>query len=243
MNRLSTLVKFEFKLQWEYGLIVAGLLMSTMWLLMLSFFPASSMAVAIPLVLLSDLATMGYMFIASMIYFEKGQGSIHVMMVTPVSIKEYLQSKIIALLIYVMGVSFIVVQGISIIKGLSPHYGFLVISIMMTAIVHMLLGVLFAAKFNSFSSFLFPTGLIFMVLMIPMLGFLNIPELQFMEALYYLWPTHGLILLLRGIYISLSSWQVIYALLYNGGLIYCLYRLCIKAFNQTIVGREGDIDG
>ena len=242
MNRLSTLVKFEFQLQWKYGLIVAGLLMSTMWLVMLSFFPASSMPVAVPLVLLSDLATMGYMFIASMIYFEKGQGSIHAMMVTPVSIKNYINAKVVALLIYVMFVSFIVVQGISMIKNLSPNYSYLLIGLVMTAVVHMLLGVLFAAKFDSFTNFLFPTGLIFMFLMIPMLAFLNIPALEFMNSIYYLWPTHGLILLLRGIYTPLEIGQVIYALLYNGVLIVFLHRLCIKAFNQTVVGREEDID-
>lgn len=242
MNRLSTLIKFEFQLQWKYGLMPAGVLMSGMWLLILSFFPASAMTVAVPLVLLGDLATMGYMFIASMIYFEKGQGSIHAMMVTPIAIKEYIRSKLIALLIYIVCVSFIVVQGISSFKGLNPNYVYLILSIVFTAVLHMLLGVLFSAKFDSFTDFLFPTGLIFMFLMIPMISFFKIPAIQFMEIFYYLWPTHGLILMLRAIFAPISGLQLAYAVIYNSLIIVWLYKSSIKAFNQEVVGREGDID-
>lgn len=242
MTTLVRLIGFEFKLQVKYGLFMAGILMSIMWLVVLSFFPASMMSVAVPLVLLMDLATMGYMFVAAMIYFEKGQGSIHALMITPISIKEYVISKITAILIYTLAVSFVVVQGISILKGISPNYVYLVLSLMMTATVHMLFGILFAAKFDSFTNFLFPTGLIFMFLMMPMLDFINIDALAFLKPFYYLWPSHGLILLLRGIYSPINLWQTVYGLLYNLILSLVLYKQVIKAFNQCIVGREADID-
>lgn len=230
-------------MQYKYGLIAAGIIMSTLWITVLMLFSPKMLPSVIPMVLLGDLATMGYMFIAAIIYFERGQGSINAVISTPVKTKEYIQSKIISFFIYILCVSLLVVYIVSFTKGLEVKFIFVLLSISITSVFYMLLGLVLATKYKNFTDFLFPTGIVFLLLFVPILALLNLKQIKFLDRFYYLWPTHGMILLMKGIYGSISIFNLIYAVGINLIFIWVLYKKCLKEFNRKIIGRRGDIDG
>lgn len=243
MERLRRLVVWELILQYKYGLIAAGFVMSGLWIIVLSLFSKEMIPVVIPLVLLGDLATMGYMFIAAILYFEKNQGSIYAVTTTPVKTKEYIQSKIMGLMLYILGVSLVVVYSIGVIKGLEVHLVYLGLAILCTATFYILLGFILATVFTTFTDFLIPTGIFFLVLFIPALDFLNLPQLMLLRPFYYLFPTHGMLLLMKGIFGNVSMAESIYAVSINLVVAIILYRISLKVFNKKIIGRTDDIDG
>lgn len=237
------LVRWDLYMQKKYGLINAGIIMSILWIAILMLFSSSLIPSVIPLVLLGDLATMGFMFIASMIYFERGQGSVNAVISTPVKTKEYIQSKIFSLFIYILCVSLVVVYSVSIIKGVQVNLIFVLLSITMTSIFYMLLGLFLSTKYKSFTDFLFPTGILFLILFVPILDFLNLEQLKFLDMIYYIWPTHGMLLLMKGMFNPISVFNFVYAVAINLVFIWFLYKKCLKEFNIKIIGRRGDIDG
>ncbi len=243
MQKLTKLIKWDLLTQYKYGLFVAGIILSLVWISILLFAPQQAIPDIMPIVLLGDLATMGYLFIAAMVFFEKGQGSIHAVITTPITTKQYIQSKIISLLIFILGVSLIVVYTVTIVKGLTANLLFVLLSIIITAVFYMLLGLFISTKYKDFTDFLFPTGLWLMISFIPLLGLMDLPQLSFLKNIYYLFPTHGMVLLMKGIYSPISMYDTLYAIAINVVFIYLLAKLCLTGFNRQVIGRRSDIDG
>jgi fluoroquinolone transport system permease protein len=198
------------------------------------------MAYIIPIVVLSDVGTMGMLFIGAIVFFEKGQGSIKALIVTPVKPKEYIQAKVISLLCFVMLATFFVIIGPTLIKGVSINIVFYPIAVILIATPYILLGFILSAYFKSFTDFIFPMGLVFMVLNLPLLFLFDIKALEPFRGLIYILPSHGMVLLLKAMFEPQKALDLTYAILYNMIIIRWLYLKSIKIFNQKVIGRQGD---
>ena len=242
MKKLLSLIKWDLITQQKYGLFSAGFILSLVWIAILMFLPDKAITIALPIVLLGDLAVMGYMFIAAMVFFEKGQGSIFAVVTTPIKVKQYILAKIISLLIFITAVSVAVVYAVSIAKGVSVNLLFVLIAILLTALFYMLLGLFIATKYKDFTDFLFPSGVWLMALFIPMLGLLELPGLAFMNKLFYVFPSQGMLFLMKAMFSKVSSFNLIYAIGFNVVAIIVLFNLCVKEFNRKVIGRRRDIN-
>lgn len=242
MSRLLNTIKWDIKFQAKYGLYLAGMVLTAVWVGVLSLFSGEALFVAVPLVLISDVSTMGLLFIGSILFFEKGQGSINAVITTPLKTSEYILSKVISLTLFVFLFTFVLVGAISIIKGITSNFSILSLAVLLIAVEYILGGFYLTMFFKTFTDFLLPMGLVFGFFSLPLLAMFNLEALEQVKNLFYLIPTHGLIMLLQGMFETPSWATIIYAVVYNGLVIYVLYRLCVKGFNTKWVGRFGDID-
>ncbi|MGB3437219.1 MAG: hypothetical protein WBA97_00590 [Actinophytocola sp.] len=97
MNRLRGALVLEWTVEWRYRVPVVALAMTAVWTLALSAMPASVARVAGPVVLTIDTATFGSFFIAALVLFERGEGALAALTVTPLRFGEYLGAKIACL--------------------------------------------------------------------------------------------------------------------------------------------------
>jgi fluoroquinolone transport system permease protein len=241
MQKLLNLVKWDIKFQLNNGLYIAGAVLSMVWIFVLILFPSTSMSYVIPIVVLSDVGTMGMLFIAAIVFFEKGQGSIKALIVTPVKPKTYIQAKVISLLCFVMLATFFVIIAPTIIKGISINLFMYTIAVTLIATSYILLGFILSAYFKSFTDFIFPMGLAFMILNLPLLYLFEIKSLEPFRGLMYILPSHGMVILLKGMFEPQKTLDLVYAVVYNIIIIRWLYLKSIKIFNQKVIGRQGDL--
>jgi fluoroquinolone transport system permease protein len=226
----------------KYGLYTAGAVLTLVWVGILSLFSGEAIRLAVPIVLLSDISTMGLLFIGSIIFFERGQGSIAAVITTPLKTKEYIVSKIVSLTLFITMYSLLLTLLTSWFKGQTLNMLMLFIASVLIAVEYTLIGFYLSTFFKKFTDFLLPMGLVFAIMNLPIFTMFNIPALEAFDKLFYIIPSTGFVKLLLGLYTPLSGLDVMYALLYNGIVIVVLFKLCIKNFNTKIIGRSADLD-
>ena len=97
--RLLHAVLADIRFQIKQGFYLVYVIITAMYLIIMSFLPDDILAVALPLVVFSDPSVLGLFFIGGIILMEKGQGVLMVLVVSPLRTSEYILSKVISLAI------------------------------------------------------------------------------------------------------------------------------------------------
>ncbi len=241
--RLSKLVRWDFLFQVKYGIIIAAIIITLVWLGMISLLPAETMGYVIPVAFITDFAVTGFLFIAAMVFFEKGQGTLDVIVTSPIRVSEYILSKVISLSILICLIAIGLVFGVSTIKGLNVNYGFVIIASILSSSFFILLGFITSTFYKSFTDMILPMGAWFTVSFIPLLIYINADIFNFLDYIVFLWPTYSMIILIDAILGNSDVISIILSIAYIIILNFILFKISIKLFNQKVIGREEDIDG
>lgn len=241
--RLLKLLKWDFVFQVKYGIIIASIFITTVWLGMISLLPAHTMDYVIPIAFITDFAVTGFLFIAAMLFFDKGQGTLATIITSPIKVSEYILSKIISLSILICFIAVTIVFGVNMIKGISINYLFVIIASILSSSFFILLGFIISTFYKSFTDMLMPMGVVFSFLFIPLLIYINADILNFLEYIVFIWPTYSMMILIDATLGNTSSISVILSIIYILILNIILFRMAIKFFNKKVIGREADIDG
>ncbi len=97
MNRLRAAVALEWTVEWRYRIPAVALVVTAVWTVVLLALPAPVARGAGPVVLTIDTATFGAFFIAALVLFERDEGALAALTVSPVRFGEYLGAKVGAL--------------------------------------------------------------------------------------------------------------------------------------------------
>lgn len=233
MNRFASTVRLDLLLQKRYGFFYAGAFVALIWVVFLQLPPDSLMNLSVPLIIFTDLAVVGFYFIAGMVLFEKGEETLFALVSTPLLFREYLASKLLTLTGLALIISLLVAAaGYGF--GFNPVSFFLGVSL--ASVISALVGFITVAPFSSISGYLVPSSLVLTPLGLPVFHFLGLWE----SPIFYLFPTQGALLLLGGAFGNpLTLWQIAYAITYGPICIVGLVFLSNKAFEKYIVARKG----
>jgi fluoroquinolone transport system permease protein len=235
VRRLVAAVRLDLLLQLRYGFYHAAAFVTVVWIALLYPLPDSLLDLAVTFVLFTDLAVTGYYFIAGMVLFEKGERTLFALLSTPLRFREYLASKLATLTALAAAASLVVV-----VAAYGPRFdvGLLATGVVFTSLICLLIGLIIVAPFDSISRYLIPSQIPMVVLGLPMLHFFGVWE----SPLFYLFPTHGSLLLLGGALgtVSLSTAQLAYAVLYQLLWICGLALLARRTFYRYVVRGKGD---
>lgn len=94
MNRLHAAVALEWTVEWRYRIPAVALVVTAVWTVVLLALPAPVARGAGPVILTIDTATFGAFFIAALVLFERGEGALAALTVTPLRFGEYLGAKV-----------------------------------------------------------------------------------------------------------------------------------------------------
>ncbi len=97
MSRRRAVLALELTVQWRYRVPAVALVVTAVWTLVLLGLPAAPARGAGPVILTIDTATFGSFFIAALVLFERGEGALTALAVSPVRFGEYLGAKVAVL--------------------------------------------------------------------------------------------------------------------------------------------------
>ena len=197
--------------------------------------PQRMRPVAEPYILLGDLAIIGFFFVGGTVFFEKQERTLGAVISTPLRFWEYLAAKLTVLLLITLFVSAIVVTAA---HGFAYHLAPLLAGVVLATLLMLLVGFITSLPFASVSDW-------FLTATIPLAVMLALPVLHYSgvwpNPMLYAIPTQGPLLLLGAAFdqVTLSPWQIAYALVYP---VVCLAGLCWLAsavFDRYVIERSG----
>ena len=209
MSRLVATLRLDAKLQARnkvymiiivFALAVAFAMRSVLTPEQLHFF--------MPLVTLMGVNLTTVFLVGVLLMLERGEGTLDVVLVSPLRPAEYLASKLITLTGLALVESAIIV-GVG--YGADFASGWLLLAVFMRAGLGVALGVIVGVRYRSFTRFLIPAIATSMVLDLPIVSYLEL----WPSPLFYLWPAMPSLLLAKAAFLPVDSLQLAYAGVYG----------------------------
>jgi fluoroquinolone transport system permease protein len=97
MSRLRKLLYGDIRFQFKYGFYLVYLILTVFYVCLLYAFPENIRGKTASLLIYTDPAAMGLFFMGAIVLFEKSQRVLNSLAVSPVTVKEYILSKLISL--------------------------------------------------------------------------------------------------------------------------------------------------
>ena len=234
MTRLVSALRLELTLQIRQRFLHAAVFSGLIWLAVLLPMPAGLRPVAEPYILLGDIAIIGFFFVGGTVFFEKQERTIGAIVSTPLRFWEYLAAKLTLLVLISLFVA-IVVPTVA--DGFTYGAAPLVAGTVLGTLLMLLVGFAMSLPFASVTDW-------FLTATIP-LAVMNLPILHYSglvpNPVFYLIPTQGPLLLLGAAFgqVTLTSWQVVYALAYPVVWVAGLCWVSRAMFGRYVIERSG----
>ncbi|MBE0701458.1 MAG: hypothetical protein IH571_07205 [Acholeplasmataceae bacterium] len=243
MHRLLTLIRGEFQRMTKYNVTTVSLLVTILWFLLLYFIEDSNLiAMLLPFVLIIDAAMMSIIFVGAIMFFEKTESTFSTMLVTPVTNKELILSKVIANTIHTTLSSLLIVLVFVLIKDVSVNWFLITLALLIGVAFHSMLGFVFSYHSKDFTTMLVNIMIYSFVITIP--SALNFFDVLFKgviwEHILLISPTQAVIKLIMagfGEAIALKYWIAL-AVLVLGGVFGFFYYVLPK-FKDYAVKQSG----
>jgi fluoroquinolone transport system permease protein len=219
-------------MQIRYGFWVSGLAVTVTWILLLRALSPEYLSIWLPCVLYFDIGIIGLMFVAGVLFFERRQGVIDALVVTPVRTADWLAAKVLSLTLLATTVAVLLVLATA---GLRVDWVRLVPSFALVAALFTVGGFLVASHFQSVGSFLAGFGLMGLPLALPLLDYFGI----WSHPLLWINPAHPGLVLVRQSFRPGSALELGAALVLTAAWIVLGFRLGLKAFHRHVSWRRG----
>ena len=232
MSRFVATLRNDVRLQLRYGFYVAGAFVAAIWIAILSQLPPDGVRVALPAFLFLNGLTTTFFFVAGLVLFEKREGVLEALVVTPLREDEYLAAKVTTLtLLAAMEGMAIVLLG----WGTDLHLAPIVLGSLIVGVLYTLFGFLVVFRYDSINEFLLPGSLLIGIAQLPVFSSFGVWDAPY----FWLWPTKGALLLFQAGFAPLGAGELAYALLYSALWIAVLVGLVRRAFRRFVVRSEG----
>lgn len=232
MRELLALLRWDLVMQYRYGFWIAGLVVTVMWWMLLGPLPPEYREVWLPCLLYLDIGALGLMFVAGVLFFERRQGVLDALVVTPVRTWAWLASKVLTLTLLstVMAVVLVLLTA-----GGDVAWPRLVPSFALVAGLYTLLGFLLAARFGSVSSFLVAFSLVGVPFALPLLDYFAV----WRHPLLWLNPAQPTAVLIWRSFRPGAGLEFAVAVVLTTFWLALAFRLGVRAFHRRVSWRRG----
>ncbi len=166
-----------------------------------------------------------------LLLLERGEGTLNVVMVSPLRPSEYLASKLITLatLALVESATF---AGVA--YGLGFSFGWLVLAVVMRASMGVGVGVAVGVRYDSITRFLLPGILASFAFDLPNFWYFEL----WPSPLFYLWPSMPPLLLAKTAFSPVDPLQLVYAFAYGTLMVGAALFWASRAIHRFVVRGE-----
>ena len=188
MKKLASLLRMDFLLAFRYGLLYAALFITLVYVGL--FYPLSGVlrALFLPFIIYIDLAIFGFYFLGAWIFFDRQENTLSALILTPITYKAYIWSKIIVLTLISVIIS--VFLAYALMLDLNPLL--LIVSTTLNSILFCMIGLWIVVRYTSFSHFLPASTMMLFVFELPIFDYFQLlPSSQVGNLLWMLHPTYG----------------------------------------------------
>jgi fluoroquinolone transport system permease protein len=231
MKRLLAAARFDWTLQWRngfYAVTVGAALLIALTVRQLA--PAELIPFALPYLFLLGL-TMPFYFAAGQVLFEKSEGTLDAMRVSPLRIGEYLLSKTVT--VSLIGLSEGLLMSL-ICVGLDFHGPLFLLGGFLMAAVYTLSGLWLVVRYDSMAGFLMPSVLATILLELPVFLAFEAPVAQALLV----WPNVAALTLLQAAFDQETVMPLTAGVFAALAWLMILGRACYRAFQKRIVAGE-----
>ena len=209
MSRLSNTLRLDSMLQARHKvyLIVLGATFGLSLTLRAVITP-EQLEFFMPVLVMYGVSLTTVFLVGVLLLLERGEGTLDVVMVSPLRPSEYLASKLITLATLALVESVIVAL---VAYGLGFSFGWLVLAIVMRASMGVGVGVAVGVRYRSITHFLLPGIFASLVFDIPLFWYFGL----WPSSLFYLWPSMPPLLLAKTAFFPVEPLQLVYAFVYG----------------------------
>ena len=237
MTRLLSAMKTDVTVQLRNKLYAIGIGVAVLVAVMFAWLAgADQLPSVVPALMLLVIGGTTLLYVAGMIVFERDEGTLHAVIVSPLRTSEYLWSKIITLTALATLESITMIGGAMLIMSRSeavrlPNVPVLLLGILAIGVMYTLIGIVLIVRYDKIADFLIPMTAVFSVLEIPFVHFWGVIE----HPAFLIIPTSAPTMLMQGAFISLAAWEWLYAIGYTAAWIVGLTIWAYRAFNTHII--------
>lgn len=241
MNRLLSAIKMDVTVQFRNKLYAIGIGAGIFVAVALSQLTnPEQLPLTVPTLMLLVVGGSTLLYVAGMILFEKDEGTLNMVIVSPLRTSEYLASKIITLTGLATLEAIVMIGGTMLIMSsdaeiIWPNVPLLLLGIIAIGVIYTLLGIVLIVRFDKITEFLIPMSAVAVVLQLPFLHFLGWIE----HPAFLIIPTSAPTVLMQGAYMELAAAEWLYAIGYTSLLIIALTIWAYRAFNRHIIMKVG----
>ena len=192
MNNLPILVQGELQRMRRYHILTGSFAVALIWVGALMLVDSSMLLAMFTTLLYVDTVAMPILLVGVSLLFERQEGALKAILVAPVSHASYITAKILVLMI--SGLMTLLVLGLymSVLRAEAVHWAPLILTIILTAGFHTLLGFLAVYHSRDFTSLLMKIMAYMLIFLLPvLLSQWNLLTQPFLTGLLYVLPTQA----------------------------------------------------
>ncbi len=232
MSRLSATLRLDAQLQArnKVYLIIAVAAFGLAFALRAVFTP-EQLHFFMPLVALSGVSLTTFFLVGVLLLLERGEGTLDVVLVSPLRPAEYLASKLLTVTALAV-VESVLITGIA--YGLGFSAPWLVLAVLLRAGLVAGVGVAVVVRYRSITQFLLPAIALTVAFDLPVLWYLEL----WPSPLFFLWPTLPSLLLAKAAFLPVDPLQLVYACVYGVVAVGAALFWASRALDRFVVRGE-----
>ena len=232
MSRLTATLRLDVRLQARNSvyLIIAVAALGLAFALRALVTP-EQLHFFMPLVALSGVSLTTFFLIGVLLLLERGEGTLDVVLVSPLRPAEYLASKLITVTALALAESALI-AGIA--YGLGFSFPWLALAVLLRAGLVAAIGVAVGVRYRSITHFLMPAVALSVAFDLPVLWYLEL----WPSPLFYLWPTFPSLLLAKAAFLPVDPLQLVYACVYGALAVGAAAFWASRALDRFVVRGE-----
>ena len=236
MTRFLSAMKIDVTVQARNKLYAIGIGVAVLVAVLLSQLAhPSRLFYVVPVTMLLVIGGTTLLYVAGMILFERDEGTLHAVIVSPLRTSEYLWSKIVTLTALATLESAVMIGGAMLLMSRSddvpvPNIPILLAGIVAIGVMYTLIGIVLIVRYDKITDFLIPMAAVVSVLQLPFMHFWGVIE----HPAFLIIPTSAPTLLMQGAYIQLAAWEWLYAIGYTAAWMLGLAFWAYRAFDRHV---------
>lgn len=232
-SRVGATFGVDARLSVRHGFVLVGIVVAAFWVVVIGLLPRGVIEAGIAVFVFLNLLVTTFYFVAGWVLYEKNEGSIEALSVTPLRHREYLGSKLA--LLSALGLA----ECLAIVLltyGSDVRWGPAAAGGLLTTALYTLAGFVMVVRYDSINEFLMPSTVLVILLQLPVLYALGVWE----SPLFLLFPTHAALRLLAAGFGPVESWEIVYGGVYGSLWVWLLLRRGESAYQRLVLRRQGE---
>jgi fluoroquinolone transport system permease protein len=171
------LLKYDIDIQWRSGYWSVYSIMGFLYILILLNIPISIRDEAAIAIIFMDTSVLGLIFVGALVLFEKQQGVLQSMSVTPLKLNTYICSKVLSLTLLSLVISSLIwIIPLRTLQG----YGYILSGVALSSVVFTIFGLGFTSGVTSFNQYLARIFMGSLIFSLPVFPFILFPEMSWL---------------------------------------------------------------
>ncbi len=240
MSSFGVLFAGELQRMARYSIFGASILVAGLWVLVLHFTEVQDIGAILPLLLFVDAVSMAIILIGATIFFERQEGTLKTLLVSPISKTEYVLAKTSANIVSSLMTLVIVYSYAWFFREVNLSFAALLGAVALIAIFHSLVGFYLSYYSADFTDLLMGMFKYMLIFMIPVFFELaGLIKNEVLTRLMYVLPTRASMTLLQASGGGMEFWEVLFSAVYLVGISAILLATVLRKFDEFAVRESG----